>query len=97
MAVMCFIALFSGCLPTPTPVQPISAADAGTSRATRCSAACQHLRALKCADGQPTPDGATCETFCAADSAQVAAQLTTKYVTCLAGIKTCAAEAACAR
>ena len=29
-----------------------------------CPAACQNLRALGCSEGQPLPDGTSCERFC---------------------------------
>jgi len=37
--------------------------DAGDPR-TACQKACAHFRELKCEEGQPTKDGATCETIC---------------------------------
>ena len=29
-----------------------------------CADFCQHLRALKCPEGEPLPNGTPCETFC---------------------------------
>lgn len=29
-----------------------------------CPTACSHLRDLKCEEGEPLPDGTTCEDFC---------------------------------
>lgn len=33
------------------------------ARAT-CPGMCEHLRALGCEEGEPTPEGATCEAIC---------------------------------
>lgn len=33
------------------------------SGTTDCEQACQHLRQMRCPSAEPTPDGATCETF----------------------------------
>lgn len=43
-------------VPTPAPIDPRDA--------TTCPGACMHLRQLGCEEGQPLPDGTTCEVFC---------------------------------
>jgi hypothetical protein len=58
-------ALLLGCPPPPpcpncpNPDFP----DAGPARSA-CQRACEHFRELKCEEGEPTKDGATCETVC---------------------------------
>jgi hypothetical protein len=44
------------------PPPPPAPHDAGTP--ADCTAACEHLRALKCPEGEPTAKGATCEDVC---------------------------------
>lgn len=52
------IGLGSACGPAelPPPRLPTDTAD--------CPAACAHLRALGCEEGQPLEDGSSCESFC---------------------------------
>lgn len=47
--------LAAACWPEPLPPEPH----------TGCSSACERLRALKCEEGDPTPQGAPCEEVCA--------------------------------
>lgn len=77
-----------GCPPTPPP-NPPSAPDAG---AGSCPLVCDHLRALSCPGGAPTPEGATCEQVCQTiqESGIVHWNLT-----CRAAASTCAAIDAC--
>jgi hypothetical protein len=50
----------ASCWPVvPKPDHSPDAAVRGT-----CSTACANLRRLNCAEGQPLPDGTTCEAFC---------------------------------
>jgi len=44
------------CQPPPVVIQP--------NDTDRCGAACAHLVALGCEEGQPLPDGTSCEEFC---------------------------------
>jgi len=64
--------------------------DAGTP--ADCKTACDHLRALKCPEGEPTPKGATCETVCnhAEQSGTV-----TLWPGCVVKIQTCAEIDSC--
>lgn len=64
----------------PRPVQP----DAGTP--ADCDAACKHLRALKCPEGEPTAKGASCEDVC--NNAENSQTITLSPV-CVVKIKTC--------
>ena len=50
----------ASCWPVvPKPDNTPDAAVRGT-----CSTACANLRRLNCSEGQPLPDGTTCEAFC---------------------------------
>lgn len=57
-----------------------------------CASACDHLRALGCEEGQPTPGGATCETVCNNVEQSGA---TTLDVGCVATAETCDAARSC--
>lgn len=46
-----------------------------------CARACENLRALGCPEGEPTPDGATCETWCSGVQKSGAYTLDTECVT----------------
>lgn len=56
-------------------------------------AACSHLRAIHCPDGDPTPGGATCETVLA----DMVANGVRVDVGCLAQIPACGDESRCSR
>lgn len=58
-----------------------------------CAASCVKRRALGCADGAPTPAGATCETVCLNTEASGYAS---ENPACLAKMNSCDDEAACA-
>jgi hypothetical protein len=81
--------------PAPLPPAPAPLGDAGP--ADSCARACARLRALGCSDGQPTPQGASCETVCRTASAEPAAMLTPTYLDCLALLTRCDAEGSCPR
>ena len=50
------LGILGGC--TPGPVQP------ETPLKIACAKYCDHARTLQCAEGQPLPNGDSCETFC---------------------------------
>lgn len=53
------ILCLTGCIWGPSiPATPVIPKD------TNCPAACQHFRDLGCEEGDPLPDGTTCEKFC---------------------------------
>lgn len=60
---------------------------------SQCPAACQHLRALGCPEGDDLPDGTTCEKFCT-DTQNNGHDL---HPSCLASVATCADQAKCSR
>lgn len=91
LAAICLV--LAACHPEPEPVVMPVGADAGDL----CSAACARGRQLHCAFAEPTPDGATCEAFCAADKADPTTRLTSRYLGCLASLKACSGETRCAR
>lgn len=66
---------------TPVPLTPGTADD--------CAQACQHLRALGCASGNPTEQGGTCESICQNTETSGYASENPK---CLAAVKSCGAE-----
>ena len=47
------------CTPTPSPTSPDTEPEASVSKVTKL---CNAYRKLGCEEGQPTPEGATCET-----------------------------------
>ena len=60
---------------------------------SQCPAACKHLRFLECPEGDPLPDGTTCEKFCS-DTQKAGHNL---HPECLVNIFTCAAQATCSK
>ena len=52
------LGILCGC--TPDPVKPVPTAPPKTA----CAKYCEHARVLQCAEGQPLPNGDSCETFC---------------------------------
>lgn len=95
-----FVTCLSGCV-NPSPIKlPAASGDAGATvadapddaTARGCSAACKHLRALGCQDGEPTAEGATCEVVCSNAAQSGFAPLNT---TCLSSAKSCAAADMC--
>jgi hypothetical protein len=83
--ILCF-----GLMGCPHYVSPIVAIPYETSY---CSAACQHLRDLKCPEGDPLPDGTLCEKFCY-DTQKSGHDL---HPECLAIIKACADQTLCTK
>jgi len=61
--------------------------------ASKCPAACQHLRELGCSEGADLPDGTTCEKFCS-DTQKNGHDL---HPECIASITTCSDLARCSR
>lgn len=53
--------VIAGCTCRNTPVPPVVIPPNDTDS---CGAACVHLRQLHCPEGEPLPDGTTCEAFC---------------------------------
>jgi len=72
----------AACPPPAPPVPPPS---------TGCAAACEHMRALECELGKPTPRGASCEQVCEATQAN-GVNFNTG---CVAAAATCAAAEEC--
>lgn len=58
---------FLACTPPATPLPDAGDASADLSLAASAKRDCDHLRALKCAGGSPTPDGHACEEVEAAE------------------------------
>jgi len=58
----CLIALALTACPGPEPVRPHPPDPAPAPEA--CDAACDKWRQLGCPEGQPTPNGASCEDVC---------------------------------
>lgn len=91
----------ASCTITPGPVNPDPAPqpapEPGPDGDDACAKMCQHRRALRCPDGDPTPDGSACETVCRTDSADPAARLTPTYLACLARGSKCSDDATCPR
>lgn len=85
------LAALTACSPSPTPIAPVEPLDA--ARPPACGSACEHLRALGCTLGKPTPRGASCETVC--DNVQVENAGAGFPTACLSTAKTCAAADAC--
>lgn len=82
--------------PSPAPA-PTAEADAGPMDAasrTPCQRACGHYRYLKCDEGKPTADGATCETVC--ENMQ-ASKLVAYDLTCGAKVKSCPEIGTCSK
>jgi len=75
--------------PTPTPPKP-----APVVVAPSCSTACVHFRELSCPEGNPTNDGASCETVC---SNMQSTGMIVYDLACATKVKTCAAIAQCPR
>ncbi len=72
------------------PVKPPTTEDAGTAS---CASACERMRALTCALGQPTKRGASCETVC--DNVWANNGGKGFPVACLTNVRTCAEAEAC--
>lgn len=72
-------------LPEPAPVPQ-------TRDDVPCADACSRLRSLSCNEGEPTPDGTTCETICEDTNASGAVTYPTG---CVAAAKDCAEARAC--
>lgn len=81
--------LGSRCKPDPVIYRPMPA-DAGTP--ADCDAACKHLRALKCPEGEPTAKGASCETVC--NNTEGSGTITLSPA-CVAQIQTCSEVDSC--
>lgn len=84
--VLSFPLLIASCS-TYSSIKPPVALTPGT--ADDCTAACQHLRKLRCKSGDPTPEGATCEAVCQNTETSGYASENPK---CLAQVKSCGAE-----
>jgi len=59
-----------------------------------CSTACIHFHELKCPEGDPTNDGASCETVC---QNMQSTGMIVYDLACAAEVKSCAAIAQCPR
>ena len=68
--------------PPPKPQPPDKSAD--------CEAACEHLRGLDCALGEPTPEGNTCEHVCEKLEANGV-----RFISCTIDVTTCAMAEHC--
>jgi len=84
MRSLALILALVGCVP-PVVVVP--------NRDVDCPAACQRLRELNCPEGDPLPDGTTCEKFCS-DTQKAGHDL---HPECIAKIGTCADQAKCSK
>ena len=58
-----------------------------------CADFCQHLRALKCKEGEPLKSGASCETFCV-DTQEAGHDL---KIACVLNIQSCGEIQSCNR
>jgi hypothetical protein len=84
--VLSFALVLASCA-TYSDITPPVALTPGTQ--ADCAQACQHLRALGCATGNPTQQGGTCEAVCQnAETSGYASE----NPTCLAQVKSCGAE-----
>jgi hypothetical protein len=79
------IACTPGPNPPPSPITPTGV------RAT-CAGACANLRSLGCPDGDPTPEGETCEAICENARASDGARLD---IACLQAASSCEVAVEC--
>lgn len=86
------LGMLSGCPahpgPNPDPIDPVGP----DSRFQQpCADFCRHLRALQCQEGEPLPDGTSCETFCI-DTQKAGHNLN---IPCILQIQSCAEQQRC--
>jgi hypothetical protein len=66
LIILSIVTLLSGCSSQPKPQPDVPAPEVLDQQQTTldCSAACEHLREMKCELGQPSRRGKTCEDLC---------------------------------
>jgi hypothetical protein len=92
LGVVVLLGMLSGCPSGPGPNPGPDVPPGPDSRFEKpCADFCQHLRALKCKEGEPLPNGKSCETFCI-DTQKEGHNLN---IPCILQIQSCAEQERC--